>query len=100
MKLAEREKESMAIFAELDRKAMERKEKMERYARYGADLEKAEANAAKRQEWRENMEHLLDDYALAIWKAAWLMMAEGYENNEEGIDAFCAAHPEYEKIAK
>ena len=95
MKLSEREKESMAVFAELDRKTMERKEKIERYARRGLDLEKIEAEQAER---KARLEKLLDDYAVSIWKAAWLMMEEGYENTEDGIEAFCAAHPQYQKI--
>ena len=46
------------------------------------------------------LEQLLDDYALSIWKAAWMMMAEGYENNEDGIQAFCAAHPQYQMVVR
>lgn len=98
MTLSDREKESMAQFAELDRKRMERKEKIERYARYGLDYEKFEQAEALRRVKQEELEHLLDAYALSIWKAAWLMMEEGFENTEEGIEAFCAAHPQYQKI--
>ena len=90
----------MAIFEELDRKQMERKEKVERYARYGLDYEEFEKKEALRKVKREELEQLLDEYALSIWKAAWMMMAEGYENNEDGIQAFCAAHPQYQMIAK
>ncbi len=100
MKLAEREKESMAAFAELDRKERERKEKIERYARYGLDYEEIERKEALRRVKREELEQLLDDYALSIWKAAWMMMAEGYENNEDGIQAFCAAHPQYQMVVR
>lgn len=102
MKLSEREKESMEILEGLDKAAMERKEKIERYAKYGLDYEKIEQEEALRRVKREELEEKIDriisehDLRLAnrIWDVAWMMMGEGFENTEEGLDAFIEKHPE------
>ena len=102
MTLSEREKESMAILAELDRKERERKEKMERYAKYGLDygeFEKKEAlRRVKQEELAEKIDGIIGEHTLRvanrIWDVAWMMMGEGFENTEEGLDAFIAKHPE------
>lgn len=102
MTLGEREKESMAILEELDRKERERKEKVERYARYGldyAEFEKKEAlRRVKREELEEKIDRIIGEHTLwvanRIWDIAWMMMGEGFENTEEGLEAFTAKHPE------
>ena len=102
MTLGEREKESMAIFAELDRKEKERKEKIERYARYGLDYEEFEKKEALRRVKQEELEEKIDQIigahtlqvANRIWDVAWMMMGEGFENTEEGLDTFIEKHPE------
>ena len=102
MTLSEREKESMAILEELDRKERERKEKMERYARYGLDygeFEKKEAlRRLKREELEEKIDRIIGEHTLQvanrIWDVAWMMAGEGFENTEEGLDAFIEKHPE------
>lgn len=102
MTLSEREKESMAIFAELDRKEKERKEKIERYARYGLDYEEFEKKEAlrrvKQEELADKIDRIIGEHTLRvanrIWDIAWMMMGEGFENTEEGLDAFIAKHPE------
>ena len=102
MTLGEREKESMAILEELDRKERERKEKIQRYAKYGLDyaaFEKKDAlRRVKQEELEEKINGIIGEHTLRvanrIWDVAWMMMGEGFENTEEGLDAFIAKHPE------
>lgn len=90
----------METFSELDKAAAEKMEKLEQYARYGIDYEKLEQAEAESKLRLAKIGDLLNQYALSIWKAAWMMMAEEYENTEEGIEAFCAAHGNYKKVVR